>query len=66
MSKDVLIVNTNGSCLCTEVNQYTAGAAFGVGKHAVGQGQRREIHFCNGNACVVKAFVDVPVEVLFP
>ena len=66
VAQNLLVEHGHCCGVGSQVDQYASAALLGLGEHAVGQSQGRQVHLCDGDACVVEAFVDVAVESLAP
>ena len=64
MAQDVLRIDRDGGRVGTDVNQGTARTALLLSQHGIGQRQRGIENLGNGNACRLKALIEILVESL--
>ena len=62
MAQNVLEIDADRGRVGTQVHQRTARAALGLGEHAVGKGQRGEVHLDDIDIGRLEALVQVLVE----
>ena len=66
MAKDVLVVDAYRRGVSTKVDEHAAGTLLSFGQHAIGHGQRCQIHLSNGDASLIETLVEVAIERLTP
>ena len=66
VAQNVLVIDADGGCVGSEIDEHAARAFFRLGEHAVGHREGCEIHFGDGDACLLETFVEIAVELLPP
>ena len=62
MAQHVLMEDGDRSGVGTKVDEQTASTTLSLGKDTLGECQRSEEELCDGDACLVEAYINVVVE----